>query len=151
MSMLNLLEPTASRSPARGKARPRFCPPLRVLVVDDCPDTRDSLRMLLELWGHEVAEAEDGADALESALIFLPDVVLLDIGLPDLDGYQVGRQLRCLPGLENAVLIAATGFGQPRDVARCHEAGFSFHLLKPFDLERLKQLLSTCHAELKDL
>src|SRR6266545_2015760 len=88
---------------------------LLVLVVDDCPDTRATLCALLRGWGREVNEAADGPAALSAASI-CPDVVLLDIGLPGMDGYEVARQLRALPGLKKALLVAMTGFGQPDDV-----------------------------------
>src|SRR6476646_7109490 len=101
---------------------------LRVLVVEDCADTRFSLRLLLRLWGHEVAEAADGPAALGLAASFAPDVVLLDIGLP---GYEVARRLRALPGLEDALLVGVSGFGQEDDVWRCLQAGCDTHLLKP--------------------
>jgi two-component system, chemotaxis family, CheB/CheR fusion protein len=115
---------------------------LRVLVVEDCPDTRTSLRHLLRRWGHEVAEAADGPAALSSAASVRPDVVLLDIGLPGMDGREVARQLRAIPGLEKALLVAVTGFGQPDDVTDCLHAGCDTHLLKPYDPLALKQLLN---------
>lgn len=119
---------------------------IRVLIVDDCPDTRSSLRMLLEMWGHEVRDAQDGPTALQAAIDFHPDVVLLDIGLPGLDGYQVARRLRRLPGLVDVLLVAATGYGQERDVTRSREAGFHLHMLKPFDLGKLERLLNSCRT-----
>jgi CheY-like chemotaxis protein len=114
---------------------------LRVLVVEDCPDTRTSLRHLLRRWGYEVDEAADGPAALSSAASVCPDVVLLDIGLPGMDGCEVASQLRALPGLEKALLVAATGFGEPDDVKVCLQAGCDAHLLKPYDPLALKQLL----------
>jgi two-component system, chemotaxis family, CheB/CheR fusion protein len=114
---------------------------LRVLVVDDCPDTRTGLRHLLRWWGYEVDEAADGPAALSSAASFRPDVVLLDIGLPGMDGREVARQLRALPGPEKALLVAVTGFGQPDDVKDCLQAGCDTYLLKPYDPLSLKQLL----------
>jgi CheY-like chemotaxis protein len=118
--------------------------PLRVLVVDDCPDTRTTLRMLLRQWGHESREAADGPAALKAAREFRPDVVLLDLGLPgDIDGYGVARRLRADESLRGALLVAVTGFGQSGDVDRCREAGFDHHLLKPFDARQLGFLLSS--------
>src|SRR5262249_48412946 len=96
---------------------------LRVLVVDDYPDSLTTLRWLLQAWGYEVAEAPDGPSALSSAASFVPDVVLLDIGLPGMDGYEVARQLRALPGQGKTLLVALTGFGQVADVERCLQAG----------------------------
>jgi CheY-like chemotaxis protein len=115
--------------------------PLRVLVVDDNADMRGTLRVLLGLWGHQTAEAADGDSALGLAATFRPDAVLLDIGLPGLDGYDVARRLRQLPGLGDVLLIAVTGYGRPEDVAACREAGFDRHLLKPFDPVELERLL----------
>jgi CheY-like chemotaxis protein len=115
--------------------------PLRVLVVDDCPDLRATLRILLRLWGHEVCDAGDGPAALGLAAEFRPDTVLLNIGLPALDGYEVARRLRQLPGLGHVLLIAVTGYGSAQDVAACRAAGFDHHLLKPFDPVELERLL----------
>jgi CheY-like chemotaxis protein len=115
---------------------------LRVLVVDDCHDTTDTLAILLRLWGHEAAVAHDGPTALAAAQACRPDVILLDIGLPVTDGYEVGRQLRRLPGLDKAPLVAVTGYGHVRDRLRAANAGFDFHLLKPVDVDRLNQLLT---------
>src|SRR5262245_31561631 len=96
---------------------------LRVLVIEDCPDTRTGLRHLLRRWGHEVDEAADGPVALSSVASFCPDVVLLDIGLPGMDGREVARQLRAIPGLEKALVVAVTGFGEPDNVKDCFQAG----------------------------
>jgi two-component system, OmpR family, response regulator len=115
---------------------------LRVLVVDDCPDLRASLRILLGLWGHDVREAPDGHAALRLAAAFRPDAVLLNVGLPGLDGYEVARRLRRLPGLGGVLLVAVTGYGSPKDVAACRAAGFDHHLLKPFDPVALERLLA---------
>jgi CheY-like chemotaxis protein len=119
---------------------------LRVLVVDDRPDTRASLRLLVTAWGHEVAEAADGPSALAVAGAYRPDAVLLDVGLPGLDGYEVARRLRGLPGLGDTFLLAQTGYGTPDEVERCLRAGFDLHLLKPVDPDRLRRLLEVCRA-----
>jgi CheY-like chemotaxis protein len=116
--------------------------PLRVLVVDDCPDTRESLHILLHLWGHDSAEAADGPAALELAAAFRPDAFVLDVGMPGMSGYDVARRLRRLPALEDVLLIAATGFGQARDLAASRAAGFDYHLVKPFDPAQLERLLA---------
>ena len=113
----------------------------RILVVDDSSDARTSLRVLLELWGHDVREAADGRTALDVARAFRPEVVLLDLGMPLLDGYQVARRLRKTPGLEGMLLIAATAYAQPLDVVSTREAGFDHHLGKPFDLDLLQRLI----------
>src|SRR5262245_58717126 len=104
---------------------------LRVLVVDDCQDTRHTISLLLQLWGHDVRDARDGPAALTAAHAFRPHVVLLDIALPHLDGYRVARQLRQALGLGAALLIAVTGYGSDQDCARARESGFDHHLLKP--------------------
>jgi signal transduction histidine kinase len=129
--------PESAAGGGRPAARPR-----RVLVVDDNQDAAQSLACLLELEGHEVRTAHDGTAALETARAFPPDVVLLDIGLPGLDGYQVARRLRELLGLEQALLVAVTGYGQEEDRRRAEEAGFDHHLAKPVDLEALHELLA---------
>jgi CheY-like chemotaxis protein len=115
--------------------------PLRVLVVDDCPDTRASLRLLLRLWGHDTREAGDGPSALRLAGEFRPQAVLLDLALPGLNGYEVARQLRLLEGLAGALLLATSGFGEVRDLEQSRAAGFDGHLLKPLDLGELERLL----------
>jgi two-component system CheB/CheR fusion protein len=119
---------------------------LRILVVDDSPDAADSLTLLLTLQGHEAHTAYDGPSALRLAGTFLPEVVLLDIGLPRMDGCEVARRLRAEVGLRDALLIAATGFGRPADRRRCHEAGFDHFLLKPLDLAELARLLAARQA-----
>jgi CheY-like chemotaxis protein len=115
--------------------------PLRVLVVDDDPDTVTSLGMLLRHWGHEVITAGDGPSALEAARRSCPDVVLLDIRLPGMDGYEVARQLR-RQGFGQR-LIALTGFGREVDRQRAWAAGFDYHLVKPYDLAELERLVAT--------
>ena len=100
------------------------------------------LSALLESRGHDVETAAHGADALVAAQRFLPEVVLLDIGLPGMDGYAVARELRALPECAGALLVAVTGYGQPEDRARAREAGFDEHLLKPVEPEKLLALLA---------
>ncbi len=114
-------------------------PPLRLLVVDDNPDTVESLAMLLRKYGHDVLSANNGPEALEAAFADDRDVILLDIGLPSIDGYEVARRIRALT--DNPVLIAMTGYGQPEDRRKSKEAGFDYHLTKPVDPSRLQELL----------
>jgi PAS domain S-box-containing protein len=114
---------------------------LRLLVVDDSHDVAKSLAMLLRLRGHEVRVAHDGPTALEIAREFHPDVVFLDIGMPRMDGNEVARRVRESPGLENVVLAALTGWGQPEDRRRTAEAGFNHHLVKPPDPRALDRIL----------
>jgi signal transduction histidine kinase/DNA-binding response OmpR family regulator len=116
--------------------------PRRVLVLDDNADAVDSLGMLLQLDGHEVLCTYNSREALEKVQGFRPDAVLLDIGLPEIDGYEVARRLRALPDLEGVRLIALTGYGQAEDRQRVKAAGFDDHLTKPVDFEALQQCLS---------
>jgi CheY-like chemotaxis protein len=116
--------------------------PRRVLVVDDSPDAVESLSMILRVWGHEVHTAADGPTALHEAEALRPEVVLLDIGLPGMDGYEVARRLREQVRLIDTLLIALTGYGQDEDRRRVAEAGFDTHLVKPADLTVLQKLLA---------
>ncbi len=130
--------------PAVAAARPQPAGHrLRILVVDDNEDSARGLGRLLRRAGHEIALAHDGAAALEVATGFLPDAVLLDIGLPGLDGYEVARRLRTMPGPDRARLIAVSGYGQESDRQRSRAAGFDAHLVKPVDLAALRSLLAT--------
>ena len=114
----------------------------RILLADDNRDALDSLATLLQCDGHEVHTAADGAEALEVAASCHPDVVLLDIGMPKLDGYEVARRIRAEPWGKDAVLIALTGWGQDEDRRRSREVGFDSHLVKPLDPEALSTLLA---------
>ncbi|NQV26682.1 MAG: PAS domain S-box protein [Rhodopirellula sp.] len=140
LPMVLTAEPQSPSSPTE-KARPTV-PSLRVLVVDDNVDTAGSLAMLLEASGHEVRIAHDGPTALQAAIDNKPDVVLLDIGLPGMDGNEVAKRIRQQPELENVVLVAMTGYGQDSDRKRSHEAGFDHHLVKPVELSALEKLLA---------
>jgi PAS domain S-box-containing protein len=124
------------------------CPPgpmpvLRMLVVDDNIDSADSLGLLLEIDGHYVKRAHSGAVALQLALEFKPEVVLLDIGLPGMSGYEVAQRLRAVPGTAHSLLIAITGYGQEQDRRRSRESGFDHHLVKPISAETLGRLIMT--------
>jgi PAS domain S-box-containing protein len=116
--------------------------PLRVLVVDDSEDTTELLGTLLEMAGHSIQVAHTGPSALEVAAAFRPDAIILDIGLPGLDGYQVAQRLREDPALRTVTLIAATGYGQEEDLRRSREVGFDQHLVKPIDPGELQRLLA---------
>ncbi|HXO20656.1 MAG TPA: ATP-binding protein [Thermoanaerobaculia bacterium] len=118
----------------------------RVLVVDDNRDAAETLATLLEHWGFAVRSACDGPAALTTAAVFLPEVVLLDIGLPGMSGYEVARHLRAMPGLHQAMLVAVTGYGQDDDRRQSREAGFDHHLVKPVDPQRLRELIASTPA-----
>ena len=126
-------QPSPAAAPARG---------LKVLVVEDNIDAAESLASLLRIWNHDVTVVHDGRAALDAARANPPEVVLLDIGLPGLDGYQVARKLREDLGLDNALLVAMTGYGQPEDRRRSHEAGIHHHFVKPVEPMVLRNLLS---------
>jgi CheY-like chemotaxis protein len=117
--------------------------PIRILVVDDNRDAAESLAALMSLEGHTVATAFDGATALAEAARFQPQVVLLDIGMPDMNGYEVARELRAREATRSTVILALTGYGQPEDRARAAEAGFTDHLTKPITAEKLFALVKT--------
>ena len=117
--------------------------PASILLVEDNVDAAEALAELLRLWGHEVEVAHDGADAVRVAQERRPDVVLLDIGLPGMDGYQVAGALRSLPDLHGALIVALTGYGQESDRQRSRQAGFDNHLVKPVDLEELRRLIES--------
>ncbi len=116
--------------------------PFRILVVDDNKDAANSLSLLLEATGHQTRIAFDGPMALELSRDFLPDVVLLDIGLPGLNGYEVAKKMRQLPGLAKVVLVALTGYGREADRALSQTAGFDHHLVKPADFQLLQGILA---------
>jgi CheY-like chemotaxis protein len=140
---LPLLARPAEYVDARHTARPVLVPgdAHRVLVVDDNFDSAQSMTMLLQFWGYNVRCTYDGAQALEIAAEFNPEAVLLDIGLPGTNGYEVAERLRNLPGLDRVMLIAMTGYGQSEDRRRTSEAGFQHHLLKPVKAELLQGAL----------
>jgi two-component system CheB/CheR fusion protein len=118
--------------------------PLRVLIVEDYEDARESLCLVIGLWGFDCKTAADGPGALQAAADFLPDVVLMDIGLPEMDGYEVARAVRKLPGLSRTLFIAVTGYGHLSRQGRPDGDDFLTYLLKPADLDQLRKLLNLC-------
>jgi len=128
-----LAAPLADRLPTRAR---------RILVVDDNRDSAGSLAVLLRMAGHETRTAFDGLEALEAASEFKPDVVLLDIGLPRLNGFEAAHELRQQPWGKKVLLIALTGWGQDEDRRKTRDAGFDAHLVKPVDQAQLAKLLA---------
>jgi len=133
-----VLQATAPAPPEPVRAAGR-----RVLIVDDSEDGAESLAMLLEFGGHETYKAHDGIAALEAAERLRPDAVLLDIGLPRMNGYEVGRRIRQAPWGKQLTLVALTGWGQDEDRERSREAGFDAHMVKPVDFDALLKLLAS--------
>jgi CheY-like chemotaxis protein len=115
----------------------------RILLVEDMADAAEMMTQLLEMEGNQVAVAHDGPEALAAVAQQRPDVVLMDIGLPGMDGYEVARRLRVAYGERTPPLIAVTGYGQEKDKERAREAGFICHLTKPVDLDALHKALAT--------
>ncbi|MGD0959814.1 MAG: response regulator [Methylomonas sp.] len=113
----------------------------KIMVVDDYADAAESLAFVLLSDGHNVEIAYCGIKAIELAKVFQPRIALIDIGLPDLDGYQVANQLRTFPETKNTILIAVTGYGQDKDRERAYAEGFDHHMLKPVDFEKLSALI----------
>jgi CheY-like chemotaxis protein len=114
----------------------------KVLVADDNEDAALSLAMLLQSLGHEIRTAHNGLEALEVAEEFHPEVMFLDIAMPKLDGYETARRVRSRPWARHTLLVALTGWGQQSDRERTKQAGFERHIVKPVDLEALRELLT---------
>ena len=139
------LESTPMETPAGvPEANARY----RILVVDDNADSAESMAVLLQIVGHEVQTAFDGSAAVDAAVTYRPDVVLLDLGLPVLNGYEVCRRIRSLPWGGQVVVIALTGWGQEENKRSTLEAGFDFHLVKPVEAEALEALLDGLRARI---
>jgi signal transduction histidine kinase/CheY-like chemotaxis protein len=149
--------PGAGPAPSHAAAAPTPLPPrvvagrpLRIMIVDDSPAIVTTLGMILRDWKHIVQICSDGFSALEAARGFQPDVVLADLGMPRMNGYDMARELRRMPAMRDTVLIAIRGYGQESDMQRSREAGFSRHLVKPVDLAELKEVLTTYCGPLHD-
>jgi CheY-like chemotaxis protein/anti-sigma regulatory factor (Ser/Thr protein kinase) len=128
-------KPSHKSTPANGEGRGR-----KILVVEDQADARRALQRLLQLWGHQVDVAEDGLRGVEMAMNNPPELALVDVGLPGLDGYEVARRIRTSMG-KSVRLIALTGYGQPEDRERAFDAGFDLHLVKPVDRDQLSDAI----------
>ena len=118
-------------------------PSSRILVADDFPQSADTLARLLRQEGNEVQVAQDGNEAFDAAEEFRPDVVVLDIAMPKLNGYEAARKIRAQPWGKQMVLIALTGWGQQQDRRRTQDAGFDAHLTKPVNYEAIMELLAS--------
>jgi PAS domain S-box-containing protein len=127
--------------------QPHYPSKCRILVVDDNRDAADSLAMVLRVMGHDTNAAHDGLEAVQAAAVFQPDVILLDIGLPKMNGYEVARYIRQQPWGQHMVLIALTGWGQEEDKRRALDAGCDHHLTKPVAPTALEKLLVTISAQ----
>jgi CheY-like chemotaxis protein len=140
---------TARETPAAKShaAAPQTARPLRVLVVDDNNDAATMLAEALTVRGHTVQTAHDGLDGLRAAETFVPDVALIDIGLPVMDGYELARQLSRQPRAKGIRLIAVTGYGQEQDRARSRDAGFVGHLVKPVDLKEVHNIVEATSVD----
>ena len=138
-------QPSARSGGAASRANASSGPRRRILVVDDNVDAVETLAEMLRLEGHEIRTAQDAENAVMEAVEFHPDVALLDIGLPGMDGYTLADRLRALPEMRDAVLVAVTGYGRSEDFVRSAAAGFDHHLVKPIDPSRLAAVLVSAH------
>ncbi|HEX2546325.1 MAG TPA: ATP-binding protein, partial [Ramlibacter sp.] len=136
------LDTSQPQQPSPPPTVPAVAGARRILVVDDNVDSAATLALVLELSGHVVQVAHDGMSGVRAALEQRPEVVLLDIGLPDIDGYEVARRLRAEPTLRGCVLVALTGYGQPADRAQGAAAGFDEHFVKPVEIAALEAFLA---------
>jgi two-component system, chemotaxis family, CheB/CheR fusion protein len=134
---------TGVRTETRQSAPARAGVPLRVLIVDDNQDAANTLAEVLRHHGHSVDAVFDGDQALDAAARTAPDAVVLDLAMPGKDGYETARLLRGMSATSTALLIALSGYGQPRDRARSQQAGFDVHIIKPVDIEQLVALLAS--------
>jgi CheY-like chemotaxis protein len=119
---------------------------LRILIVEDDDDTADCMAMVLRMHGHDVAVARDGPTALQMADANAPDVVLLDIAMPKMDGWRLAKELRCHTERKRPLLIAISGYGAPSDKSHSQEVGIDVHLIKPVKAGVLEELLAGYHA-----
>jgi CheY-like chemotaxis protein len=119
---------------------------VRILLVEDNPDAAESLRVLLELAGHDVRVAGDGLRALQVVDEFAPELAFVDVGLPGIDGYELATRLRAHASCRSTLLVALTGYGREEDKKRANDAGFDHHLTKPVDFDAIDRLLANASA-----
>jgi PAS domain S-box-containing protein len=131
------------RQPGKSKAANRTASPFQLMVVDDNPDITNTFSSLLQTFGHIVSVEHNGQRALEQARLHAPQMLFLDVGLPDMDGYELARRLRAMPETAHSVLVAVTGYGQPQDKALATQAGFDHYLVKPVQVAAVAKLLMT--------
>ncbi len=134
-------EPADKSTQTSARTAPASTPRLRILIADDVADSARTLAMGMEMFGHEVRTAPDGVEALAIAFEFQPDLAILDIGMPGMDGYEVARRIRASPSGRSIVLLALTGWGQREDVERALSAGFDRHMTKPADFAALQEVI----------
>jgi signal transduction histidine kinase/CheY-like chemotaxis protein len=139
--IIRLPRAAPSRATVAAAGAKRETVPRRVLVIEDNPDARETFRMMLELAGHRVIEADEGFRGLELLKTELPDIAVIDVGLPGLDGYQIASRFRKDPASSRVLLVALTGYGTPEARERSRAAGFDLHLIKPIDPEALRDLM----------
>ncbi len=140
---LPLAPPPRESSPRLKPLQPGEAARRRVLIVEDQEDIRESFKTLIEDLGHEVEVAVDGLEGLKKVLTFRPDIALIDVGLPEIDGYEMARRVRADPRASKVRLVALTGYSGPQAEARSRAAGFERHLVKPIDLDKLALLLAS--------
>ena len=129
--------------PPDGRPMPAAAKPLRILLIDDNRDLVETSSKLLTFFGYTVMSAYSGTDGIDKAKRFLPHVILCDIGLPDIDGYEVARRITCCNSLAGCRLISLSGYAQASDIECSREAGFALHIRKPVDFENLKAILES--------
>jgi CheY-like chemotaxis protein len=135
-------EPSVHRSDEAEETVLNGAEKFRILLVDDNADFAASLSILLQTLGHDVRVANDAREALDVARGFTPHFAFLDIGLPEINGYQLAGQLRAQPEMERTTFVAVSGWGQLKDRIRSQEAGFAMHLVKPIELEQIRSALN---------
>jgi CheY-like chemotaxis protein/anti-sigma regulatory factor (Ser/Thr protein kinase) len=141
-------ERARDKAPARDLSTP-IPSKRRILVADDNPDVAEAFEIMLRMIGHDVETAHDGIEVVEKAEEFRPDIIMLDIGMPKLNGYDAARHFRKQPWAKDVVLVAITGWGDEKDKGRSQEAGFDIHLVKPVDPLALNRILGSVPASKK--